>query len=869
AAALAAALAAGLVGAVALGAPSAFLHAQAQTQAGAGTPSLALVWQQHITDGGGSTAINSSSPNEADLTGGPSVVVGDSSDHVYAYHLATGSSVPGWPKNVGAPVTSTPSVVATTAGSTVDTVLVGTGNFANGCVGGYQWIYPDGAQQLVQATNPPYDTSCAHNGVQASMPVGTLQGQTATVAGSLGQETYAMNATSRAVLGGFPWFQADTEYATPAIGHLEGTGANQIVEGGASTAGVGYGETYTDGGHVRILSATGSLLCEDNTNEAISSSPAVGPFLAGGATGIVAGTGATYPSAAQRDEVIALNARCGQVWADKLAGTTGFAGPALADVLGNGQLQVVVTTRTGGVYALDGSSGAVLWHSQLAHGIAGSPVTMALGTGHEDVVVASVAGFDILTGVDGALLVRTVATTTSFQDSPLVTEDADGTIGITVAGHEASGSVVSHYEVKASNGVRVDGADTWPQFHHDPQVTGDVTTPIEAPAPEFTAYTRIDGQTADATAAAELEHQFPSGSCPGSPGSRPVVLATDATYADALASAYLARTLGTGTLLTPPGSLSSPTLAALRAEGVTKVFVVGGPLAVSTAVVRELESTDATACGGGALGVATPVEVSRISGATQYDTAERIAETPPAADVGTAAFAGAYDGTNAAGGTGRDNDTAGLGSAAPGATALSTAIVATGEGFEDAESASTLAYAERFPILLTTPAALSAQTAAALEDLGIEQVVVMGGPFAVSDAVVASLERLGLAVLRVAGQTASGTSVELASFEIAPSVGAAGLGWAGTGSVAVARGDGFSDGLAGAVVAGDGPGGAAPEPLVLTLDPTTAGTALVTFFESAGRTGIGGKSVVHLTVLGGPDALTQSVVNTLGEALGG
>ncbi len=857
-----------LAGALAGGAALGLAPEVPPAPAGAAPPiSLTLVWEQHIADGGGGSYIALSSPNEAALAGGPSVVVGDSSGHVYAYHLATGSPVPGWPKDAGAGVTSTPSAVATTPGSTVDTVLVGTGNAASSCAGGYQWLYPGGAQTLVLATNPATDTLCAHSGVQASMAVGTLAGQTAAVAGSLGQETYAMDAASRRVLPGFPWFQADSNFATPAIGHVEGTGANQIVEGGASTAGTAYGKTYADGGHIRVLTASGSLVCEDTTDESVNSSPAVGPFLAGSATGIVAGTGPTYPSATQHDEVIAVNAACRQVWADKLAGTTGYESPALADVLDNGQLQVVAATRSGGVYALDGASGTELWHTQLRFGIVGSPVTMALGTGHQDVVVASNNGLDVLTGTDGALVVRTVTTTTGFENAPLVTKDPNGTIGITVAGHQTSGSIVYHYEVQTSNGSGVDGPGTWPQFHHDPQLTGDALTPIASPAPPFATYVRIDGPTADATAAAELEHQFPAGACPGTTGDRPVVLATDATYADALAGAYLARSLGTGTLLTPPTALSSATLAAIGAEGITTVDVVGGPLAVSTAVVEQLESTDVTACGGGSRPGAASIQVTRIDGATQYTTAERIAETPPAADVGAASFPAAYAGTNASGGTGAYNATGGAGSAAPGTVApLPTAIVATGTGFQDAESASTLAYAERFPILLTTPSSLSSQAAGALRSLGIEQVIVMGGQFAVSNGVVSSLEGMGLSVLRIAGQTFSGTSTELASFETSA---AGGMGWAGTGSVTVARGNGFTDGLAGAVVAADGPSSGAPAPLVLTLGPATVGAALTSFLHTAGTTGIGGTRVSHLTVLGGPFAITQSAVDAMGQALGG
>jgi putative cell wall-binding protein len=381
--------------------------------------------------------------------------------------------------------------------------------------------------------------------------------------------------------------------------------------------------------------------------------------------------------------------------------------------------------------------------------------------------------------------------------------------------------------------------------------------------------TRIFGPTADATAAAELEHQFPAtaGQCPGTTGTRPVVLATDAAYPDALASAYLARELGTGTLLTPPDALSPATLGAIAEEGITKVYVVGGPLAVSTAVVDRLRSTRVVACGGAAaLPGSVDIEVTRIGGATQYDTAAKIAETVPAAQVGAAAFPGAYAGTNSSGGEGRDNATAGIASAAPSSTtAMPTAVVATGKGFQDAQVASAMAYAERFPILLTTPTSLSSEAMSAIETLGIRQVIVIGGPLAVSNGVVTSLEGLGVSVLRVAGQSCSGTSVELAELETAGSGG--GLGWTGTGALTVARGNGFTDGVAGAVVAADGPSVAAPEPLVLTLGPTSVGTALTVFLHAAGTTGIGGVRVTHFTILGGPLAITPTTLDAMAADL--
>ena len=825
-------------------------------------PVLQQVWSTKLTDGPhGEVALGS--PALATLAGGPAVVFGDRSGRVYALSLATGDPVPGWPKDLGVPVTSTPSVLKR-PGTAYDTVLVGSGDAGEPCAGGYEWLLPTGAQDLVRGPNPPTDHSCAASGVFAGIAIGTLGGVTGAVAGTLGQETYAMNATTGAVLPGFPWFQADTNFATPAIADVEGNGANQIIEGGAQTAGLAYGRKYTQGGHIQVLSATGSLLCVDTTDESVNSSPAVGKFLAGTAIGIVAGTGPTFPTASQHDQVIAVNTDCKPVWARTLAGTTGYESPALADVLDNGHLQVLVTTYAGGVYALDGATGATLWHTQLKHHIFGSPVTAELGTGHQDVVVGTINGFDVLTGEDGQVLIATVGPTIGYQNAPLVTKDPNGTVGITVVGYQPDDSWAIHYEIATSDGADVDAPGTWPQFHHDPQLTGNADAPIVAP---FTAYTRISGSTADATAAAELEHQFDArqGHCPGTTRStRPVLLATDEPSPDALVSAPLARSLATGTLLTTPASLSAPTAAAIAAEGITHVIVVGGPLAVSTAVVAKLEATPATTCGGGKS--ASRISVTRIEGATAYATAAQVAEAAATGGVGSLDLARAYGGTNSTGGDGRFNETAGDASSSPAsAGALATAVLVSGTGFQGAEAASALAYAERLPVLLTAPTSLSQEAAAAISSMHIAQVLVIGGQLAVSDSVVSALEGMGVSVLRVAGLDVSATAVELAKLETSPAP--TGVGWRGTGGLTIAEGPYSADGVTGAVVAADGPTADAPEPLVLTKSATTVGATLAAFLREAGTIGLGGTAVDHVTILGGRLAVTPETVQAIGRDL--
>src|SRR5580698_6104496 len=100
--------------------------AQAAVQAHA--VSVSMTWTQTLDDAGGPIAL--SSPNVATLAGGASVVVGDRAGHVYAFNLASGATVPGWPASTGGvPVDATPSV-AVTGGGGLDSVFVGEGNAA-------------------------------------------------------------------------------------------------------------------------------------------------------------------------------------------------------------------------------------------------------------------------------------------------------------------------------------------------------------------------------------------------------------------------------------------------------------------------------------------------------------------------------------------------------------------------------------------------------------------------------------------------------------------------------------------------------------------------------------------------------------------
>ena len=313
-------------------------------------------------------------------------------------------------------------------------------------------------------------------------------------------------------------------------------------------------------------------------------------------------------------------------------------------------------------------------------------------------------------------------------------------------------------------------------------------------------------------------------------------------------------------------------------EGIQTVYVVGGPLAISQTVLNQLAATPAYTCGGASTTGFNLAVQGPIQGPTQYDTAEDIALTPGLGGVGSTNISGAYGAMY--------NDTTGMSSAAPASASLRTAIVVSGVNFPDASAASVMAYNDQFPVVLTDPNTLSTQASATLTQLSIKQVIVVGGPLAVSDADVTAIEALnsGISVLRIAGQDQTDTAQELASFELNQNAGSVhtGLNWGTTGAngwnnqILVARGDFYSDALAGCLL-GHVQGGVSHfQPLLLTENPSTIGQYL-TGFLSAGGSAVGldglnlvagySGSIQSIQALGGPLALAFTTITTMAQTV--
>lgn len=338
-----------------------------------------------------------------------------------------------------------------------------------------------------------------------------------------------------------------------------------------------------------------------------------------------------------------------------------------------------------------------------------------------------------------------------------------------------------------------------------------------------------------------------------------LVVATDYAPQDAESANYLAKKLGTGVVLTDPKALSTAVSGVLtQYTAITHIYIVGGTSVVSTADQSSLTAAIA--------GRTTP-QVIRYSGATQYDTNQAILTAVAAGFPGVTPAVTPAASTNVALPFVNDatyNTSGGLSSPTSTATvAAKTAVIVSGDirSFQDGVSSSAISFGDGLPVVLTTPTALSAGASAALSYGGYTQVIVLGGPLAVSDAVVSSLIANNINVLRVAGPDASATSALLASLETS-SAGAhasTGLGFDftdGTG-VLLARGTGFQDALTAGPYAGGRTGaGTGFTPILLSENGTTLG--------GSGTSGLTG----YLSTIGAATAFaSQFVVQPLGGPL--
>ena len=231
------------------------------------------------------------------------------------------------------------------------------------------------------------------------------------------------------------------------------------------------------------------------------------------------------------------------------------------------------------------------------------------------------------------------------------------------------------------------------------------------------------------------------------------VLATGLGYADALSAAGLAGAYDAPLLLVNRDALPDAVAWELLSLGVQKVFIVGGPSAVSVGVERTLNGSYPWF--GGYLGFS----VERIAGPDRYATAALVANKVVACTGSHAAF------------------------------------LVRGDSFADALAVAPLAYTQGMPVLLTRPRSFDGNARNFIESRDTTSVYIAGGTVAVSSAIENTARTLNggtTAVYREAGRNRYDTAARVARMARAK-------GWNDFSFVAVATGANFPDALAGGV----------------------------------------------------------------------
>jgi outer membrane protein assembly factor BamB len=307
--------------------------------------------------------------------------------------------------------------------------------------------------------------------------------------GALGvQSLWSVRATD-----GIPNFRRplfywdDTIFASPAVADVTGDGVADVISGGDSTAGL---PVDWRGGMVRAVTGAGRVVWTFTTNDIIVSSPSVGDIDNDGRQDVVFGAG-DYYHGSDATSVFALDALTGRLkWRRSTDGVTAGS-PALADIDGDGDLDVAIGTFNsnpqrpgdrplpvvgGSVYALDGRNGRDLaGFPQASRGgmVLGSVVTADFdGDGAQDILVPTGAMISAFSGRSGALLFKlTEGASVAFQNSPAIGDvDRNGRLDIVAVGTRTDGTGMAYrWELPAEARL---GTLGWAQFRKDPRHTG-------------------------------------------------------------------------------------------------------------------------------------------------------------------------------------------------------------------------------------------------------------------------------------------------------------------------------------------------------------------------------------------------------------
>src|SRR5579871_4128686 len=381
-----------------------------------------------------------STPALVNLPSGLALFAGNAHGIVFGWNAQTGTILPGWPRSVQSPGE------APSSDPTIDGVF---GSIAAG--------------DLENNGNPDIVVSSFNHEITAFRPDGSV--------------FWRFN-------------NDDTDFSGVAIGDLNRDGRLEVVVGGDSAP----SQFYWAGGRIDCLSWEGKREWVIQTDQVIWSAPVLADLQGNGTLDVVVGTGLFYRNGNSYpgNEVYAVdpngNILPGWPFVTGPGGsTTGSApvqsSPAVADLLGNGQLDVVFDDFAGNLYAV-APNGQQIWKTAAfpGQGLYGSAIVGPdiAGNGHADVILGGVNGGSgqiVLQGFDGTNG-NSVFSFPGFNGTPPLpvynapavgqfTGDGSYQIAVVFSNYGSEGALLSPSNLEILNVGASSVAPPWSQLRQD------------------------------------------------------------------------------------------------------------------------------------------------------------------------------------------------------------------------------------------------------------------------------------------------------------------------------------------------------------------------------------------------------------------